>query len=1587
MIFKTITDNVTGSTKSISIFNSTLGTIQRNLKNGQGITYSFFGGNQLRKSDIDALNSYINGIKSGLTPAQSWRENLSDCSVAAKQYVLEAKKAGKSTNNLATDLKQIPKVSKASQVALKSLAATGNMIAMWGISVVISKVAEGIQYLASANERYLENQQEIVNKTQSQIAEYDAEIESLNNLQEKLIEARGNKEKLSEIQNDLNNAIGQTPSLLNGEYAAWSVANQKITDRIALLQKLREEELTKNIQATKNIYDNNEVDNKWGIDEKLTDYFDTSQFKELVNKYFDQDSKSFAEILAVGLENKPYSNDFHFGNPNAEEIQKYLDKQYSIIAPLFSEYISSLKTTLSKESLEIILKELVYINPDDASAVKNQFNDFIKALEKNGLDKAYDNFLESFGDYTIDTQALYENLRDVIDSIIEDFPFAKHVLNNFFSTVGTHAVSTNVSSIGVIGSKLADEINKKTSFIDALQTSESYSDYLSKFQTLAESGDLSSDTLSSTEEYSNLLQTLGYNADEAVLSLKKFFGILDYGSMMDGLKDSLSPIIEAQLELSKNGKLSFDTTQSLLNIQPDLIEQLQAVEGGYTTTDEALQNLINTKLLSFNFDNNDAVDAANNVIESLGGEAIAYGLTTDEIIEQIKAEIALLQTKELKQKLIAKNVSGTLKSVYNTIDNDNPITNSIIAGIDTIENGLQLPTGNIGFYSDEIAELNSILEQIDAAKTNTANALEIYNSRKQNITDNFNASSSSDNNISQAFDWIETKLNNISEALDKTNTKVNNTYSSWTDRNIELSNAVSKTKEAIDLQKQAFSAYMEQAKSVNLPNEYKILIEKGALQIQDISDSDLADKVSEYQDFYNKAINCLDTAEELNQSLNELSTSTKWNNIKTELDSIIDKFDVDINIDQTQLDNLELRGLFANSSYYTDMASLTQKKINTLTSEASQLQSILKGMSQGNEAYDTMFSELMSIRQQIAELENDCIEFNNNANSLNWEIFEYLEESLNHITDETAYLIELLSKKDLFNENGQITNYGTASIALHAAAYDVYKQQAQDYYEEVQDLQKQLVNGAGKKVLEQYNAMVDAHQEAVLAAEEEKQSILDLIEDGYNAQLDALQKLIDKKKEQLNAEKNLYDYQKSIKEQTDNISSLEKQKLAYEGVTSEEAMSKIQQIKVKLEEAKAELKESEYEQYLSDTETMLDQLSEDYENWMNERLDNSDELLKQIIGEISSQGSSVNTTLQEVSNEYGTFVSDSLNTIFNSDSPFTKSLTGKLNDVSNSLNSGLGGVSTSVAGTTTAINDLVNKIAGITGTAADNTNAGTNVAANDSDNKASNAATNSSVNNKPSSNDTNNGNSNNPSTNLSASSASNNTKTGKALLDSILISKKDYYPKGSLNIDTSVIDRLKYKDKDSSFSARAMYWDKIFGGTYTGSSPQNTKLLNYLKSNDYKSGTSNATKGYHWTQEDGAEIIYRTSDGAILTPLNNGDMVFNNESTKRLYEFANNPEAFMKKYNIAPSAMSAIIPKHVFNSTLPDFISTSGNNSAQNMNVGDINVNMELPNVTDYKDFRNQLISDSTFEKAMFTSINHALTGKGTPFDKLKHTR
>lgn len=163
--------------------------------------------------------------------------------------------------------------------------------------------------------------------------------------------------------------------------------------------------------------------------------------------------------------------------------------------------------------------------------------------------------------------------------------------------------------------------------------------------------------------------------------------------------------------------------------------------------------------------------------------------------------------------------------------------------------------------------------------------------------------------------------------------------------------------------------------------------------------------------------------------------------------------------------------------------------------------------------------------------------------------------------------------------------------------------------------------------------------------------------------------------------------------------------------------------------------------------------------------------------------------------------------------------------------------------------------------------------------------------------------------------------------------------------------RLKWNDFDSSFGARAGYYEQITGDSdYYGTAEQNIRLLNYLKNNGYRKGTKSATAGIHRTDEQGlgSEVIFSKKYGT-LRKLDTGDMVFNKDQVEKLWNLSKGmPNMFVDNLG----------------AKLPDIPNIS-NNLANKVDVEFGDVTLSLPNVKNYEDFMKQMVSDKRFLKAV----------------------
>lgn len=785
-------------------------------------------------------------------------------------------------------------------------------------------------------------------------------------------------------------------------------------------------------------------------------------------------------------------------------------------------------------------------------------------------------------------------------------------------------------------------------------------------------------------------------------------------------------------------------------------------------------------------------------------------------------------------------------------------------------------------------------------------------------------SDSSDKDNSKDYDLIERKIKKLESAISALDTAVSDTYTSWSDRNSALADELSSVSDEISLQQQAYQKYMDLANSVGLDGYYQDLIKNGAIDVITVDDENLQDQIDKFQDFYDKAQDCNDKIRDLNQNLKELQ-KTKFDNVVSQFEDISSSISHTVAMLDKYIDLADKHGYYASPELYQKQLEQYNNTLNTLTSERDTLQSKLQEsvqsglVEEGSEAWNDMLQQIQSVNEEIVDTVINIQEVGNSLRDLNFTIFERGQDDISNLVSEGQFYVDLLDKmnKDLYDDDGKITNEGLTVQGIHSENYAAYLKQADFYAKEISAIEAELANDlANTTLIDKKQEYIEAQRESVLAAYDEKNAIIDLIKDGYDKASDALSKLIDKRKKALEAEKDLHDYQKSVQEKSDKVTELEKQKAAYANDASEEAKKQVQQIEVNLKEAQEDLAETEYDKYISDQEKLLDDLQTEYEDLINDRIDNIDKELGYVADAVNLNRDTIRSTLENLSQDTELPLTKAMRDVWNSATPVVD------------LNTTVQGIGSTVSGITLAINDIITRLNDLIAIMRGNLDSEINNYDDGSYNpNNSTPAPTPSYEPDPE-----------PSYSYDESDDSDSGDDGN--YDDLFVYKY-YYPQ-PLDTEHSVVDRLKSNNIDASWDRRADYYEGIFGDDdYTGSDYQNIRMLDWLKEHGYAKGKRRGeySTGYHLVGEEGNEFVI--TNGA-LREVGTEDTIFTADMAKNIADFSINPTQYLSSHMPLPNVKPSSIP----------------NNVTSNVDT----IEISLPNVTNYTEFKTQLMNDRGFK-------------------------
>lgn len=1351
------------------------------------------------------------------------------------------------------------------------------------------------------------------------------------------------KDKISNLKQD----VSDSESTLKDYKTQLDEINQKITEinNQDSLSFTDEQEL-ENLKNQKT-----ELENMYNI-EKARHDLKQKELEDTANKYF---NKKITPSLS-----KEY-------------------KDYSVVDE------DGFEKKLTKLDIMNLAKERMLLNQSRLDTLNEEYNN--KSNPSNKETKEYEK-----------KKAQLEKTRnDAKKTALDIQEEAKEQVEGLDSTSDTYKKVTEASQ------ELSDALARLNNDWDSLSDKGKREDLSSKIS--KEAKNLSSDDMKNIDNYLstlsdddlNILANVTFDENTTVESLKEVIKAaqeeankssvdlpvktFDPTSLLEESDDKTKTATLADLqseadllssiqkEISETGRIGVDSMQKIIKQYPEAKDALGQYMLGIISQEELFDQLqgvyeddknayIYSLVEKSKYDGTFYSNLVNTNNDFFAGLSEAYG-------EDFSNYKNLAQAKQKIDDQLIKYLSGMWGKFYQTtIDTATglmSLTSKATSMDDDMDLGLYLYDNGADEETNAIAEMQKMVDDYNALQNiSFESAFNGIDLSWQGFSgdDSSSSNDSSSSQTEQDVDWIERLINKISTAYSRLKNVVSDTTTTWLNRNNALSDSMSTLADEINAQSDAYEYYMNAFNSYGLDDYYKNQIADGSISIDVIYDDDLKNAISDCQDFYDKAQDAKTAVQELNIELKGLAKS-RFDNVASEFEKKISYFKDYSDQLQKEMDIITTKGWFSSTSINEGMKKVEQDNLDRLKQERNALMNALNSavgsgkIEKYSEDWYDMQSSIDSVTSSILDAEKALIEYDNAIRQIKWDAFDRTRDDVENLISETEFLVELLKDKGITDDNGNTTAEGKAAQALLVQKYQLYLNQAQKYKDEILKIDEELVNNPyDKELLDRKQDLIDKQQEAIKSSISEKDAIKDLVNDGYNDLLDALQKVIDKQKESLSAEKSLHDYQKTVAEQANTVAQLQKRLLALQGDNSESGQSKKQSISSELKDAQDQLEETEYEQYIEDQTKMLDDLATQAEEWINTRLDNLDGLIQQIIDDSNTHSGEIKDTITNTANEFGINLSDGMKSIWETNT----------NNINNNITSVFNDFGTKFDNTMTTLNNVVSgiesKVQEMLSLA--NEEAAQRQAELEEQRRQQEAA----ESNSSSSDDY-----SEPDYDWDdIGGGDSDSSSGGDGVDWIY--SPDYFPKDQLNVNTSIVDRLKSLDYDSSFGARAMYFEQMgLGNDYTGSYDDNVAMLEWMKSRGiggYRKGTKSATKGLHIYGEDnpGSEVL--VTKYGVLRQFDSGDTVFNKDQVEKLW-------------NLSKGITTPNMYMDNLGAKLPNITPVSTNKS---VDIGGINVNVDKVVTDNPEDFTrqltNELAGNSKIQKILGEINSNQLLGRNS---------
>ena len=362
--------------------------------------------------------------------------------------------------------------------------------------------------------------------------------------------------------------------------------------------------------------------------------------------------------------------------------------------------------------------------------------------------------------------------------------------------------------------------------------------------------------------------------------------------------------------------------------------------------------------------------------------------------------------------------------------------------------------------------------------------------------------------------------------------------------------------------------------------------------------------------------------------------TNKLNEIKlTDLQNVIDKYDRASSKQSSYRD-------WKDATHYKGTSGVTQndikegiktneKSINALYAKRAEVQRQMLNLSPDSEDYQSKAKEFAQLSQDILNTAKNTAELRQELAKLRTDQYDKAIKKLDHIVTDCENIQGMMDSDTFLSDDGSFTTNGLTNIALENQSIQANQRKIADWKQELAELQKAYNNHyiTEEDFISQSESIVSNINQAAKDINSSQQNLISTYIDQITKENEYLQDNISKRKEALDAKKDYYDFDKTIKSKTKDINAIKAQIAALEGTTNAVAKAKLEQLKADLADKQDDLNDTKYDH-------KIDMESKGYDNLADQADKALDSATQAIKTNTDMQKSVISNMLKEVQKNY-----------------------------------------------------------------------------------------------------------------------------------------------------------------------------------------------------------------------------------------------------------------------------------------------------------------------------------------------------------------